>query len=156
MRCSLACLIMNHCNTSLHPDDPSLLRPEDLVICMDDYVRLRALVGDHALADELDRAIVVPADRIPANVVTMNTRLIYVDERTGMQREVELVYPEDADSVTGKVSVLAPVGCALLGLSTGESIDWSLPSGQVHRLRVERILFQPQSVAPDSSGTGGR
>lgn len=117
---------------------------------MDDYVRLRAFAGDHALADELDQAIVVSEDRIPDNVVTMNSRLIYADERTGTSREVELVYPEDADPVAGKISVLAPVGCALLGLSAGQSIDWNLPSGQIHRLRVERVLSQPRSARPHS------
>ncbi len=75
----------------------------------------------------------------------MNSRLIYADESTGATREVELVYPNEADPVTGRISVLAPVGCALLGLSVGQSIDWKLPSGQIHRLRVERVLFQPTS-----------
>ncbi len=116
-----------------------------MIVSIDDYVRLRELVADHALAEELDFAIVVPSDRIPKNVVTMNSRLIYADESTGQTREVELVYPSEADPVAGRISVLAPVGCALLGLSAGQSIDWNLPSGQVHRLRVERILSQPGS-----------
>jgi regulator of nucleoside diphosphate kinase len=116
-----------------------------LIVSVDDYVRLRELVADHALAEELELAIVVPSDRIPKNVVTMNSRLIYADESTGQTREVELVYPSEADPVAGRISVLAPVGCALLGLSAGQSIDWNLPSGQVHRLRVERILSQPGS-----------
>ncbi|MBP8286527.1 MAG: nucleoside diphosphate kinase regulator [Rhodoferax sp.] len=121
---------------------------------MDDYVRLREIVGDHDLAEELDRAIVAPSDRIPESVVTMNTRLIYSDESTGATREIELVYPNEADSVAGRVSVLAPVGCALLGLSTGQSIDWNLPNGQVHRLRVERVLFQPQSSGTSPAVAG--
>jgi len=118
---------------------------------MNDYIRLRELVGDHALAEELDRAIVVPADRIPKDVVTMNSRLIYADESTGTTREVELVYPDEADPGTGRVSVLAPVGCALLGLSAGQSIDWNLPGGKIHRLRVERVLFQPQPIGADTT-----
>jgi regulator of nucleoside diphosphate kinase len=125
-----------------------------LVISLDDYVRLRELVGEHDLSDELDRAIVIPSDRIPNNIVTMNSRLIYLDESTGMSREVELVYPGEADPVAGRVSVLAPVGCALLGLSAGQSIDWSLPGGRVHRLRVERILSQPESLDGNQSGAG--
>ena len=116
-----------------------------MIVSVDDYVRLRELVADHALAEELELAIVVPSDRIPKNVVTMNSRLIYADESTGQTREVELVYPSEADPVAGRISVLAPVGCALLGLSAGQSIDWNLPTGQVHRLRVERILSQPGS-----------
>ena len=118
----------------------------ELVISFDDYVRLIDIVGDDELAEELDRAIVVPKDRIPKDVVTMNSRLIYSDESTGSTREVELVFPEDVDAMAGKVSVLAPVGCALLGLSVGQSIDWSLPGGKVHRLRVECVLSQPQAI----------
>jgi len=144
--------MMKHDNASADPRHGSpTQRPEDLIVSMNDYVRLRELVGDHALAEELERAIVVPADRIPKDVVTMNSRLIYADESTGTTREVELVYPDEADPVTGRVSVLAPVGCALLGLSAGQSIDWNLPGGKVHRLRVERVLFQPQPLGSDTT-----
>lgn len=117
-----------------------------IVVPMQDYVRLREIAGNPDLADELDRAIVVPWDRIPTDVVTMNSRLIYSDESAGVTREVQLVYPQEADSTLGRISVLAPVGCALLGLSAGQSIEWLLPSGNVHRLRVERVLFQPQPI----------
>lgn len=138
---------MEHDNASAHSGHgKSTLPLEDLVVSLSDYVRLRELVGDHALAEELERAIVVPVDRIPEDVVTMNSRLIYCDESSGTTREVELVYPSEADPVAGRVSVLAPVGCALLGLRAGQSIDWNLPSGKVHRLRVERVLFQPKFI----------
>ncbi len=119
---------------------------EDLFVSLNDFVRLRELVGDHPLADELKRAIVVPSDRIQKNIVTMHSRLVYLDESTGATREVELVYPDEADPVAGKVSVLAPVGSALLGLSVGQSIDWEFPTGEMHRLRVERVLFQPEPI----------
>ncbi|MDD2700448.1 MAG: nucleoside diphosphate kinase regulator [Sideroxydans sp.] len=119
---------------------------EDLFISGDDFVRLSKLVGNHPLAEELERAIVVPPDRIQGNIVTMHSRIIYTDQSTCTIREVELVYPEEAAPLAGKVSVLAPVGCALLGLSVGQSIDWKFPTGEVHRLKVERVLFQPQSI----------
>lgn len=145
----VACTIMKHKTAANYSaKEISLANGDDLVISMDDYVRLREIVGDHDLADELDRAIVVPSDRIPRDVVTMNSRLIYADESAGTRREVELVFPNEADPLTGRVSVLAPVGCALLGLRVGQSIDWNLPNGHVHRLRVERVLRQPQSVNP--------
>lgn len=143
---------MKHDNTYANAfHGTPILRSEDLVIALNNYVRLRELVGDHDLAEELERAIVVPSDRIPKDVVTMNSRLIYSDENTGTTREIELVYPDEADSTAGRVSVLAPVGCALLGLRTGQSIDWNLPGGKVHRLRVERVLFQPQPIGPDTA-----
>ncbi|HLP98030.1 MAG TPA: nucleoside diphosphate kinase regulator [Sideroxyarcus sp.] len=128
---------------------------EDIFISLDDFVRLRKLVTDHPLVEELERAIVVPPDRISANIVTMHSRLIYSDESICAIREVELVYPDEAVPMAGKVSVLAPVGCALLGLSVGQSIDWTFPTGEVHRLRVERVLFQPQSIGAmlETAGT---
>jgi regulator of nucleoside diphosphate kinase len=117
---------------------------EALIVSMPDYVRLREIARDLELGDELDRAIVVPADRMPVNVVTMHSRLIYIDESTDTRREVELVYPDEANPPAGKISVLAPVGSALLGLSVGQSIDWVFPEGKSHRLRVERIVFHPR------------
>lgn len=127
---------------------------EDLFVSLNDFARLRKLVGDHPLADELERAIVVPSDRIQKDIVTMHSRVIYLDESTGATREVELVYPDEADPMAGKVSVLAPVGSALLGLSVGQSIDWEFPTGEAHRLRVERVLFQPEPIdaAAESAG----
>ncbi|ADJ28588.1 nucleoside diphosphate kinase regulator [Nitrosococcus watsonii] len=121
-----------------------MLKTSDLIITDLDYGRLRALGEQTLLAEELDRATVIPRERVPDRVVTMHSRLIYLDENTGERREVELVYPEEANMRAGKISVLAPVGSALLGLSVGESIDWKFPSGEVRRLSVERILFQPQ------------
>ena len=112
------------------------------MISMDDYVRLREISEHENLGEELERAIVVPSECMPKDLVTMNSRFIYTDEHTGTQREVELVFPDEADPLTGRISVLAPVGCALLGLRAGQSIDWNLPNGRVHRLRVEHILHR--------------
>ena len=117
-----------------------------LVLLLDDYAQLRGLARDHELSDELDRAIVVPPERMPSDVVTMHSRCIYVDESTGARREVELVYPDEADPAAGKISVLAPIGSALLGLAAGHSIDWELPGGKIHRITVERVLYQPDSL----------
>ena len=113
-----------------------------LVVLFGDYTQLRELAQDHDLSEELDRAIVVPSERMPSDVVTMHSRCIYIDENVGVQREIELVYPDEADPNEGKVSVLAPIGSALLGLAAGQSIDWELPGGRIHRLRVLRVIHQ--------------
>lgn len=118
----------------------------ELLVSTADYARLRALAADHPLAEELDRAIVVPEDRVPDDLVTMHNRFVYVDEATGTRREVELVYPDEADATAGRISILAPVGSALLGLSVGDTIDWEFPGGETRRLRVERVLGRPASV----------
>ena len=116
---------------------------DDLIITQPDYARLLGLCWKTDLADELDRATVVPAERVPTEVVTMHSRVLYADEQTRERREVQLVYPEEADAAAGRISVLAPVGIALLGLSVGQSIDWPFPGGVMRRLRVEHIVSQP-------------
>lgn len=98
------------------------------------------------LEDELVRAIVVPRDKIPRDLVTMNSRVVFEDETTGERREVTLVYPRDADISVGKISILVPVGTALLGLRVGQSIDWELPSGQRRRYRVIDVPYQPEAA----------
>lgn len=116
------------------------MNTEELMISDRDYSRLAALAADAALGEELDRATVVPEERMPADIVRMHSRVAYVDETTGARREVELVFPEESDMARGKVSVLAPVGAALLGLRLNQSIEWSFPDGRPRRLRVDGIL----------------
>ena len=98
-----------------------------------------------ALGDELARAELREPGAMPADVVTMNSRVVCIDEATGAERELSLVYPADADAAKGAISVLAPVGAALLGLSVGQSIEWPLPGGRTVSLRGARVLYQPES-----------
>lgn len=105
-----------------------------------DFVRVMALQPSPALRAELERAIVVPPDALPAGVVAMYSQVRYRDEHAGVSREIQIVLPGDADLEQGKVSVLAPVGAALLGLEAGQMIDWEFPAGEIRRLRVEQVL----------------
>ena len=105
-----------------------------------DFVHVMALQPDPALRAELERAIVVPGDALPPGVVALNSRVRYRDEHAGVTRQIEIVLPEHAQPECGRVSVLAPVGAALLGLETGQSIEWTFPAGEVRRLRVEEVL----------------
>ncbi len=114
------------------------------VVALADYARLRELAANHELAEELDRAIVVQRELVPKDVVTMHCRCTYIDESRGFQREIELVYPDEADPGAGKVSVLTPVGCALIGLKTGQEIDWGFPDGSVRCLRVMDVIQAPR------------
>jgi regulator of nucleoside diphosphate kinase len=98
------------------------------------------------LERELVRAVVVPRDQIPKDVVTMNSRVVFENETTGERREITLVYPGSADIDAGKISILVPVGTALLGLRVGQSIDWELPSGEKNRYRVVAVPYQPESA----------
>jgi regulator of nucleoside diphosphate kinase len=123
------------------------MEPEDLIISDKDYIRLARLENSALLAYELSRAYVVPADQVPTNVVSMNARVTYLDESNGLRREVELVFPEDANVEHGKISVLSPVGLALLGLREGQSIDWSFPNNRSRSLRVLSVAIPNQKEA---------
>jgi len=102
------------------------------------------------LEDELVRAVIMPRDQIPKDVVTMNSRVVFEDETTAQRREVTLVYPGKADINAGKISILVPVGTALLGLRAGQSIDWELPGGQKRRYRIIEVPYQPEAAGkPD-------
>jgi len=100
------------------------------------------------LENELVRAKVVPREKIPQDTVTMNSRVVFEDEATGERREITLVYPGNADIDAGRISVLVPVGTALLGLRAGQSIDWQLPSGERRRYRIVSVPFQPGASEP--------
>ena len=102
------------------------------------------LLGRHpALQRALERATVVPAAEIPPDVVTMNSRVTYVDETAGVRTIVKLVYPGGAAG-RGRLPVTSPLGTTLLGLREGQEIEWRFPLGGRRRLRVERVLFQPE------------
>jgi regulator of nucleoside diphosphate kinase len=111
-----------------------------MVVTKKDMELLRAVIEIHSLggdaeaaarlSDQLDRASIVPSEHVPVDVVTMNSRVVFEDH-TGARREVLLVYPPAADESRDRVSVLSPVGTALLGLVVGESIDW--PVGAASR-----------------------
>ena len=117
-----------------------------------DLRRLRRLIGhDHDrrglndLIDGLDRATVVPEELIPPNVVTMNSRVRFMDMNTREESEATVVYPEHADAAKGRVSILDPVGAALLGLEVGETVAWPLPNGGTKNLRILEVLYQPEA-----------
>ena len=117
----------------------------------DDLERLSQLLQGQRgrfdkLENELSRAVVVPPEEIPRDVVTMNSRVVFEDETTGERREITLVYPWEADIDAGKISVLVPVGTALLGMRVGQSIDWVLPNGEKHRYRVIAVPYQPEKA----------
>jgi regulator of nucleoside diphosphate kinase len=123
----------------------------DLVITDLDLQRLAPVLDGYAspvtemLDWELHRATVVPHHAIPRDVVTMNSDVTYEDSLTGARRTVRVVFPKDADAGRGYVSVLAPIGSALLGLKVGQRIDWPFPKGR-RTLTVVEIPYQPEAA----------
>jgi regulator of nucleoside diphosphate kinase len=109
--------------------------------------RLPAAEADklHALRAELDRAEVVEPTAMPPHIVTMNSTVVFEDEANGEKLTLTLVYPSGAGA-PGTVSILAPVGSALLGLSVGQSIEWEAPGGRTLKLRVRSVRYQPEAA----------
>ncbi|APX83449.1 hypothetical protein BV511_01000 [Methylorubrum extorquens] len=104
------------------------------------------------LAEELDRAAVVAPEVLPRRVVTMHAQVSYRDDVTDEVGRMTLVYPGEEDAEAHAVSVLSPIGAALVGLSEGQSIRWRTPSGGFRGLTVLRVLFQPYGGAGASDG----
>jgi regulator of nucleoside diphosphate kinase len=125
-----------------------------LIITDRDLARLRQVIDLHdtPTAEQLDaerqRATVVDAHAVPPTVVTMHSEVVYEDRATGERRAVSVVFPHEADAGRGKVSVMAPIGSALIGLSVGQEIDWRVPGGR-KRIRVVEIRYQPEASETD-------
>jgi regulator of nucleoside diphosphate kinase len=96
------------------------------------------------LQEELNRAEIVSPQEIPGDVITMNSIVCLVDLDTGEEETYTLVFPDDADIKQGKISVLAPIGTGMLGYEVGDIFEWEVPAG-TRRLRVERIIYQPEA-----------
>ena len=96
------------------------------------------------LEEELDRAEVVQQSDIPPDVITMRSTVRLKDLDTSEEMIYRLVFPSEANYDASKISVLAPIGTAMLGYRRGDMIEWEVPSG-VRRLSVEEVLYQPES-----------
>ena len=95
-----------------------------------------------ALQHEMERATIVAPRDVPADVITMESRAALLDLETGERMEFTLVYPVEADIEEGKISVLAPLGAAMLGYRVGDQFEWVVPYGR-RRLKVIGVRFQP-------------
>lgn len=141
------------CGTTL-PVGVTRTRPL-IWITTDDFRALRLVAHRHrrggpAICDylmaELDRAIVCAPDWVPDDVVTMNSRVAFrASDETGTETRM-LVFPDRYDPTGHAVSVLTPLGAALLGLAAGSSIDYRDRQGDVNSVRVERVIYQPEAA----------
>lgn len=123
---------------------------DTIIVTEKDYLRIGNLFKNlnstevEDLEVELERARLVPDNEVPSDVVTMNSQLIYYDFASDKKNTVTLVYPSESNPSEGKVSVLAPLGAALIGLRVGQEINWRFPDGKTHRLKVEGLIYQPE------------
>lgn len=126
-----------------------MMQPNPIYFSDNDYERLRVLVGNFVnrgigrspvsqLAGELDRAEVVPEKALPADVVAMHSTVRLTDLDTEAEHVYTVVYPHEADADRGMISVLAPVGTAVLGYRIGDVVEWQVPAG-VRRFRIDEV-----------------
>jgi regulator of nucleoside diphosphate kinase len=133
------------------------LKDNAIVITQFDHRRLEALMAvmrnrsrhDAAylseLEEELERARVVEPHEVPADIVTMNSRVLLTDLDTGERLDVTLVFPGVSNAHESRISVLAPMGLTLLGGREGEELRWPA-SKRVRRVRIERVMYQPEAA----------
>lgn len=134
-----------------------MLTNEAIVLTENDYGRLRQLyaelsrqsegmqAGLETLEEILDLARVVQADKVPTDVVTMNSQVMFEDVRTGDKGTVTIVYPTETDVATRRISILSPVGAALIGEAEGAEVELPVPHGGNRRIRIVNVLYQPEA-----------
>lgn len=129
-----------------------------LIIDAGQYERLAGLartaaknasdLGRHLL-EEIERADVVPSTELPPDVVTVGSEVTYLDSSTGHRQTIRITFPAQADISARRISVLTPIGAALIGLSVGQSIDWEMSDGSIKALTV--LAVAPPKDAPQSA-----
>ncbi len=130
-------------------------RQPEIIISSTDAERLEELLasmphgaffGRAELESELARAKIVAPQAMPPQVVTMNSTVRFGVDTAGDDFELTLVYPKDVDASGKTISILAPVGSALLGLSQGDYIDWPKPGGGSVKVQVKQVTYQPERM----------
>lgn len=125
----------------------STSKPVEPLLTERDHARLTRLSTPlpEPLLQLLDQAELVRSEVVPADVVTMYTRVLAHDEGEGSPQTLTLCYPADAEPARGFISVLSPVGTALLGRRRGQAVTWRTPTGTTRQLHIDELLFQPEA-----------
>lgn len=126
-----------------------------IYITENDRLRLKKLISNALLEGlqsdksfgelncEIEKAKIVEIEDLPKDIVTMNSKILIV--MNGNEEEVTLVYPQDADLIEDKISILSPIGTAILGYREGDTIEWAVPSGSIE-IHIQKILYQPEAA----------
>ncbi|MDD5618031.1 MAG: nucleoside diphosphate kinase regulator [Candidatus Omnitrophica bacterium] len=116
-----------------------------------DSLRLLADVLEKESLDKLEaelrRATIIDQDKTPDDVVTMNSTVCLMDIESGKEETYKLVYPSDADIEENKISVLAPIGTAIIGYKAGDVVEWRVPAG-ARKILIKEIIHQPENGDP--------
>jgi len=124
-----------------------------ILITEKDLLRIRNILSFQKSEDfenlelELDRAKIISDDIVPPDLVTMNSKVKFLNIQDNKEMIITIVYPSDANFSEGKVSVLASLGSALIGLRVGQKINWMFPDGKTKTLRILGVIYQPEANA---------
>lgn len=144
MRCEQIDLIIFEIEMNKRPEITLSSLDLDRIYNLIESLPNNAFAGKAELEAELARAKVVAPTEIPPTIVTMNSTVKFFVESTNNEFELTLVYPKDVDSSGKTISILAPVGSALLGLSQGDEIEWPKPGGGLLKVKITDIVYQPE------------
>jgi regulator of nucleoside diphosphate kinase len=122
-----------------------LKRLKELIKVAEEFGDKRTVQYLEELDEELDRADSVKPQEIPNDVITMNSTFRLLDLDRGEEAVYTLVFPGEVDSAKGKISILAPIGTAVLGYRLGDTVEWEVPAG-LKRFKVEEIVYQPEAA----------
>ena len=125
---------------------------EDVILITEkDLLRIKHILSFQKSEDfedlelELDRAKIISDDVVPPDLVTMNSKVKFLNIQDNKEMIITIVYPSDANFAEGKISVLASLGSALIGLQVGQEINWMFPDGKTKTLKILDILYQPEA-----------
>ena len=133
------------------------MKTKDIYITQHDLQRLKKLLNDipeeshhhnfsvQELINEMNRAIIISPKEVPENVITMNSRVLLRDVESGKDMTLWLVFPDKMDAVKNPVSILSPLGTAMIGYKVGDDFTWESPTGK-KQIEVLDILYQPERV----------
>lgn len=124
---------------------------DNILITEKDLLRLKNILSFQNseefenLEIELERAKIITDANVPADLVTMNSRVKFLNIQDDKEMTVTIVYPHDANFADGKISVLASLGSALIGLREGQEINWMFPDQKTRTLKILKVVYQPEA-----------
>jgi regulator of nucleoside diphosphate kinase len=127
------------------------MNEEAILITEKDLLRIQHILSFQKSNDyenleiELERAKIISDDEVPSDLVTMNSKVKFLNVQDDKEMIITIVYPSDANFAEGRISVLASIGSALIGLRVGQEINWQFPNGKTKTLKILEVIYQPEA-----------
>ncbi len=129
---------------NLNKNIPVIIREDDYDLLKPYFTRSGMVPDDMSLSAELGRAKIVKKDKFPAHAIRINSKVQILDEETGASRDLCIVMPRDANIKENKISITSPIGAALIGFRSGETVQWEVPAG-LKRFKITEVHNEQDS-----------